>query len=1203
MCAPILSVSLFAQEEEEEIFELSPFQVDGSGDVGYYSSQTLAGGRLNTSLKNVATSVQVVTKEFMEDIGATSLDEVFAYTTSTEAFGPMSDYQQVASRSNDDQQQAGDLDNSAARQNPNAASRVRGMAAPTRTSNYFATSIPFDSYNSSRIDINRGANSFLFGLGSPGGIVNIGLESAHLNKDSVDIDFRVSTENFENNFSNEISVNLNKVILQDKLALRLAAKERDDEFMQKPAFTDASRQYAALRYKPFAEHQISLSANYERGDSEFISIERNGPLETLSTFIDNPLGDKFGPVGTISNEAQRYILDGFGNMLKNSAEGNVAYTGRDINGTPLDFAFYNNFFVKRNGWMPVYDGTENAAGYPTRAVDTGWTNNRVRRGSPTWDPDNNLLGNTSLQFASNPMYSRIGTTALARGGQDYTGWVNQGLLDYEVFDFRKNLITGSNDLNSNDFDRHMLSFEAVSESGNYGVSIDYAAESFESSGFSLSGSPRIDIDINYSLPVGPNDLFGATNPNFGRLYIYASAASRTEYANERESARATAFAKVDLKEKFEGGIFSWLGRHTISGLADKNSLHEETLVKKPLVFGNDADWHIATNTQVFQRQSSAIFYLSDPYLNAFEDPNFSLADFHTTGVDPRVSVDMPEGYMIPLAYKSEGDPLTQPLRTTVLGDEHLAYGEYSSQFTYTDGNLSLTKTRSQALNLQSFFLNDLLVANLGWRTDKVDLQRAQAPFTTTFPENLPILDPEFFNLDEAETLSAKKSNFGYGLVLKAPSQWLGEGMSLSFHYGENSNFVAVPGLNDFEGNTVPNQSGETKDYGLTLGLMNDKLVLRLNAYEANIVDENYSDTSNAYRQFLNVRSREFGALFVALDGYDQNRDGVFDLEPDPNAPGGFIDIDANKNGYVDSIEPGGAAYVEGAEYMSLAQLNQFYDAYAPLWNDWVSEQLQFVFTPKSDTTVGSYSSVQFPSNVLSDTVDLNAKGYELELTYNPSRKLRLAFNASQSTAQRSNVAPRMGYLVDRVIEIFESVPNAPRLTAMNVNALETPLAPANFDGTDLLGSSLNNAGQGGAYFIAKALEGSDTPELSKYSFNVLGNYTFGEGRMKGFNTGAAYRWTDKRAIGYPNGLDASGRFVVGDVSNPYYNEDTGYADLWIGYRRKLFEDKVNWKVQLNARNVFADSDPVAIQTQPDGSIARVSIPVPRQFVLSNTFSF
>ena len=37
--------------ENQEVFELLPFIIDASQDEGYYASQTMAGGRLNQSLK------------------------------------------------------------------------------------------------------------------------------------------------------------------------------------------------------------------------------------------------------------------------------------------------------------------------------------------------------------------------------------------------------------------------------------------------------------------------------------------------------------------------------------------------------------------------------------------------------------------------------------------------------------------------------------------------------------------------------------------------------------------------------------------------------------------------------------------------------------------------------------------------------------------------------------------------------------------------------------------------------------------------------------------------------------------------------------------------------------------------------------------------------------------------------------------------
>jgi len=1212
-----ISVLLQAQDDAngEEVYELSPFTVDDSQNQGYYSTQTLAGGRLNTDLKNIATSVQVVTKEFMEDIGATGLDEVLAYTTGTEAFGSLTDYQQIsAGLTNDDQQRPGDLDNSAARQNPNAANRVRGMTAPTRTTNYFASSIPFDSYNADRIDINRGANSFLFGLGSPGGIVNTGLQGANLTGDTYVLDTKLSTENFDSNYSTEFSFNVNKVLVEDKFAVRLALKEKDQEFMQRPAFTDQSRQYVAFRYKPSTEHNIAFSGNYETGDTEFISVERNGPLETLSTWLNNTMGDTYGPVTDLDgnvifpNNAQRMVVDVFGNIMKNSAspDYNVPYTGVDANGVALPWTIYRNQFLKRNGWMLVYDGTEDANGLPTRAVDTGWTNNRFRPGSPTWDPFGNYSGPTWATFQTTPRIAFFGTSLINRTGTDWTRWNNQGLLDYDVFDFRRNLITGMNDLNSNDFDRTMLSFEAISDNGNYGISVDYAKEDFSRTGFSLSGSPRIDLDINYSHVVGPNDLFGDTNPNLGRLFFYASASDRTFIDEERDAARATAFAKYDFKEKFDGGLLSKLGNHTVSLLADENEFTRSTITTEPLVMGNNADFHLSTDANIFQREGSAIFYISDPFLNAFDDPSFQLSDFHTSGLNSNANVHLPENHEVPLVFKSEGDPNVLSNRNGALA--YRDYGTYTSAFQPVEGNLTGTDTSSQALNLQSFFFDDLLVANLGWRKDSVDIRRFNAERTTeeTAPDpqkiNISIVDPASFNLGrpDVRTERSSASNFGYGLVLKTPTEWMPDGMGLSFHYGENTNFVAAPGQFDWYGNNLPGQEGTTKDYGFTYSAMNDKLVVRLTRYEGDIQNDAYGDASFAYRVFANVISRQYRDLWEARNMADENQDGIFDINDTGDLAG--IDPDMNKNGYLDEVEDD-PDFMDN--YMSLDDFNTFMAEYDKVWSDFILEQVQFTTFPKTPTSEARVTTVQVTTGVLSDTSNLKAEGYELELTANPTRNLRLAFNASQGTVTRSNVAQGMGVLIGEFRKAFESVPQGPRLSSQgnplgsSLRAQGSALYPTN----SLFGARLANTRQAGAFYLGQALDGSPTPEQAEWNFRFVGNYSFNEGRLRGFNIGTAYRWTDKSAIGYPNLNDPDIPVIIPDVTQPYWGDTRDYTDLWFGYRRKIFNDRADWRIQLNIRNIFADSDPVAVQTQPDGSIARVAIPVPRQYVLSNTFRF
>ena len=567
-----------------EIVALSPFLVNSSADQGYYSSQTLAGGRLRTELKDVATSVQVVTEFMLEDLGLTNLNDVLAYTTNTDALGTMSNYTQAADSVGD-----GTLSQSDARQDPASANRVRGMAAPTRTTNYFQSDIPFDAYNSGRIDINRGANSLLFGLGSPSGIINNSVANAEF-RDSLKIDFQVSTQNFEDNYSRRASINLNKVLVPKKLALRVAALEDKEEFMQKPAHTDTARKYGALKFKPFAQHQILFNANYEWGRISAVPVDRLAPLTTLDTFLNDPYGSRWAGVNAfqgmpgITNAAGRRVQDPFRTVVQNNIGGAAGYLGRFANGTVIPEATYDKF-LKRNGWASVYDGTQTPDGLAGRAVHTGWNGNRVALGSPTFDPDRNLTGVTQSVLTRNIYLNEIPLAT-------YDGYTKQGLLNADVFDFNRHLLSGSSDNYRNKFNRAMFSLEAVSKSGNYGLELAYAGEKWTRDSFVAVDAPAIDIDVNYTFPIGPNALFGPTNPNFGRLYYYAASANRTVNTDQRDAMRATAFAKFDFAENFRGGLFRWLGRHNLAALWDLNEKNSRAITTKPFVFGNDAAFHL-----------------------------------------------------------------------------------------------------------------------------------------------------------------------------------------------------------------------------------------------------------------------------------------------------------------------------------------------------------------------------------------------------------------------------------------------------------------------------------------------------------------------------------------------------------------------------------------------------------------------------------
>jgi hypothetical protein len=59
----------------------------------------------------------------------------------------------------------------------------------------------------------------------------------------------------------------------------------------------------------------------------------------------------------------------------------------------------------------------------------------------------------------------------------------------------------------------------------------------------------------------------------------------------------------------------------------------------------------------------------------------------------------------------------------------------------------------------------------------------------------------------------------------------------------------------------------------------------------------------------------------------------------------------------------------------------------------------------------------------------------------------------------------------------------------------------------------------------------------------------------------------------------------------------------VSYERKL-TSKINWKIQLNGRNLFGKDEVIPISIQPDGKTwASVRIAPNREWFVTNTFTF
>ncbi len=212
---------------------LSPFEVTES-NTGYLATNTMSGTRLNTKLEDLGSSISVVTKQQMMDFAMLDINDVFAYEAGAESADSYTDF---------DVNRKGYITDKVMtdRQSSN---RLRGIGAANVSRSGFAVSgrVPVDPIDIDAIEISRGPNSNLFGLGEGSGTVNMVAASANLNRAITTTQVR-----FDSIDGWRTSFDLNRPLIRGKLAARVSGVYQHDEDPQKPSGMNTRRLNAMLR--------------------------------------------------------------------------------------------------------------------------------------------------------------------------------------------------------------------------------------------------------------------------------------------------------------------------------------------------------------------------------------------------------------------------------------------------------------------------------------------------------------------------------------------------------------------------------------------------------------------------------------------------------------------------------------------------------------------------------------------------------------------------------------------------------------------------------------------------------------------------------------------------------------------------------------------------------------------------------------------
>lgn len=767
---------------EDETVTLSPFVVTSNAENGYLAASTLAGTRLNSPLSDLGAPISAYTKDFLKDIGANNVSDLFVYALSTEGAGLGGNYSATASvdqfNSQDD-----------SRRNPQASNRVRGLVAADVTRDFFISQIPMDSYNVDRVDVSRGPNAILFGLGSPSGVINSYLIKPKLNRDEATVELQ-----YGDNDSYRSVLDINKVLIPKKAALRFALLNEEKHWEQDPTFERTNRIFGAIKFTPFAN--TTITAHYEGGDIKSrrpltISPEDGG----LSTWFiaGKPTWD-----GSISTNAPTSQV----NPTFPASGATALYN------TPSTIFANPGIFWQWAVPIDYNSQTPNTAGFqarrPAAAVSGGPTQN--------------------LEF--------MGTRSLS----DFSDTLARQGIPLSVFDYRHQLLSGETGYGKQKFNVGNVTLEQHFLNHQVGIELAYSKERYKEYFNEPFGKERVNkfsIDVNTFLPDG------RVNPNFGRPFVKSWESGVRTQDDTIESIRATAYARFDAEQHFKGGFARWLGRHTLTGFFSKQTTDADLRVTKQGWSGGSgtAGFDLNETNIINQRRNVVAAVYVGPSLAQYTSLDQVHLDFNMTAHLPQPGDTYAITYWDRAAFAWKTANFT-----TVEG--------------IASATLRHQPVESKAAILQSYWLKDSLVTVAGWRRDESNSYIVNNSTANQFTSgNLQgSVDMNSMKLPAAPTFSNKGEIWTYSAVGKLPRGVKRPfGIEPSIHYSQSENFQpAAGGLNIFGVNLAP-PTGETKEYGFALSSANNRASLRFNWYETSLTNaRSPSANSGLFAQVMNI---------------------------------------------------------------------------------------------------------------------------------------------------------------------------------------------------------------------------------------------------------------------------------------------------------------------------------------------------------------
>ena len=857
----VAPVSAPPATRDEAAVELNPFVVSTNRDVGYRANTSLAGTRINVELRDLGAAISVVTAEFIQDSGATGFDDLLVYTTGAEVGGNYGNFtNSTFDRGRPDQQ-----DN---RTNPENNTRIRGLVNAELTRDFFSTDFSFDSFNTERVDISRGPNSLLFGVGSPGGVINYSLKAPSFAKDRYTYSLRVGERG-----SHREVVDFNQILVPKRLAVRMSVLNDHENYKQEPSYKHDKRFYlAAEAVLREDKHQGWLGLTKLRGNFEAANV-RTTPSNVIAP---------------VDNIRDWYLLPNVASIVAQTGQAAPAlYT----NGTFQPQAMHDQF-----GANPPFRGS----------------NAQLAPWFITIGQVFNTPGKPALVGFTNPAYANLQGVEGRVTGVGAFDWLLQSNVTEEawtagftartfqntaIYDFENQLISGLLEGREDKFRTSTVTLEQLFQQGKGGIELSFNAQSRNRrSQFPFADYRSTDVWVDNNLWVAN----GQPDPNAGRpLLISRDWGNYTVTDIDRSTYRATGFYDLNFQDYSKSLWTRWLGRHVFSGLAERTSREQLVQNYGMAVSSNDIDMQVVLNglKNNIRRQLHAAFFVG-PDLRSIKNYD----DVHLSGWADAVAPQ--KGTTFQTFVRDTTNNTFK--NVTAYADEYL-----------NSGNARERIIDSHAIAWQSHLFEDALVGLVGYRRDRVrDTLNVGA---TTLADGS--LDPRSLQMAAKPSLDASGNTRTGSLVGRLPLKQIGPllgrdvrlplGADLSVFVDQSENFQPTGFRQDVFLHPIAPPAGETKEKGFNLSFLEERVNLRMNWYttrtdnialDTNLATSAVSPISGWINRLVEARRLNvpFGfdingrstGLANYYTGYDQILNTLLAMVPDPMRAAANLRIDS-----------------------------------------------------------------------------------------------------------------------------------------------------------------------------------------------------------------------------------------------------------------------------------------------------------------------